>query len=254
MEGDSSSSDKLIMKVCGIDPEKVAKKLVYYSDGKNPEMTLSSSDGETVIELQAHDEGGVAARKVLKGVVKEIKSILGEKIYTTDPAKTLEESVVGLLQANNLSVSTAESCTAGMVAARLANVPGFSEVFSEGFITYSNKSKRKYTGVRKSTLDKFSAVSAETAQEMARGCVSETKADCAVAVTGYAGPDGGTKKQPVGTVYIGVCIQKKIVVKEYHLEGDRQQVRRRAVTEALSLLRRCLLEYFSEVTFGEKKK
>ena len=105
---------------------------------------------------------------MLKPIVKELKSRFGNHIYTTQEAVTLEKAVVDLLLANNLTVSTVESCTGGMLAARLINVSGVSEVFKTGYITYSNKSKRKIIGVKKAMLQKHGAVSSEVAKEMAK--------------------------------------------------------------------------------------
>ena len=119
-------------------------------------------------------------------------------------------------------------------------------------MTYSNKAKRKVLGVKQSTLKKHTAVSAEVAKEMVQGISLLTKADVTVSVTGLAGPDGGTKEKPVGLVYIGCNVKGKVVVEEYHFAGDRSHIREEAVVAALALLRKCVLEYFSEVTFGNK--
>ena len=118
-------------------------------------------------------------------------------------------AVADLLLANDLTVTTAESCTGGMIAARIINVPGVSECYKAGLVTYSNKAKRKFLGVRKSTLDKYGAVS-KTAGEMAKGAALLLKADVAVAVTGIAGPDGGTEEKPVGLVYIGAVLRENL--------------------------------------------
>ena len=143
--------------------------------------------------------------------------------------------------ANGLTVTCAESCTGGMLSARLINVAGVSECYKCGFITYSNKAKRKLLGVKKGTLHKYGAVSAQTAEEMARGAALRFQSDVAVSVTGIAGPDGGTEEKPVGLVYIGCCVKGQVTVKECHFEGDRQEVRAQSVTEALVLMRSCIL-------------
>lgn len=133
--------------------------------------------------------------------------------------KTLAEEVVELLKVDELTVTTAESCTGGLVAARLVDVPGVSEVFKQGFITYSNKAKRKLLNVKKTTLKEFGAVSEKTAREMAKGAILASGADAAIATTGIAGPDGGTEEKPVGLVYIGVnlygdrCMWKSTILK-----------------------------------------
>ena len=119
---------------------------------------------------------------------------------------TLEKSVVDLLLANSLTISTVESCTGGLLAARLINVPGVSEVFKSGYITYSNKAKLRLLGIKKNTLLKYGAVSEEIASQMAKGAAMVSKADVVVSITGIAGPDGGSQEKPVGLVYIGCTV------------------------------------------------
>lgn len=156
--------------------------------------------------------------------------------------KTLAEEVVELLKVDELTVTTAESCTGGLVAARLVDVPGVSEVFKQGFITYSNKAKRKLLNVKKTTLKEFGAVSEKTAREMAKGAILASGADAAIATTGIAGPDGGTEEKPVGLVYIGVSVRGQMYVEEYHFEGERSEVRESTVQAALALLKKGLEE------------
>lgn len=261
MEDISSGNEdySAVLKLCGVDEKDVRAKCGELLDRENPgvELIYDRSRGpEVILKVSAHPEGELSAKKVAKPVVKELKNLFGEKIYSMELERSLEEVVVELLKANLLTVTTAESCTAGLVSARLVNVPGASDVFKEGFITYSNKAKRKYLGVKKGTLLKYTAVSESVAKEMAKGAAAEAKADCAIAVTGIAGPDGGTDKKPVGTVFIACWIDGNLFSKEYHFEGDRMEIRQSAVTAALTLLRSCLLRYFAEMTFGtgEKKK
>ena len=184
--------------------------------------------------------------------MKELKGRFGYDIYTTEEEVSLERAVVELLLANKLTVTCAESCTGGMLSARLINVAGVSECYKTGFVTYSNKAKRKLLGVKKSTLDKHGAVSAKTVEEMAKGAIAVSKSDVSVAISGIAGPDGGTKDKPVGLVYIGCNVKGKITVEKFQFKGNRAKVREAAVSSALVLMRRCILEYFSKVTFGKK--
>ena len=257
----SSGNDNYnaVLKLCGVDEEQVREKCGDLINSENPKVELlydKTKGPEVVLKISSEPDGELSAKKVAKPVVKELKNIFGEKIYSMELDRSLEEVVVELLKANLLTVTTAESCTGGLVSGRLVNVPGASDVFKEGFITYSNKAKRRYLGVKKGTLLKHTAVSEDVAKEMARGAASEAKADCAIAVTGIAGPDGGTDKKPVGTVFIACWIDGNIVSKEYHFKGDRMGIRQSAVTAALTLLRSCLLKYFAEMTFGtgDKKK
>lgn len=190
-------------------------------------------------ETEGDDEE--TAKNILKPVSKEIKKALGDMYYSTKENETMEEAVVRLLAKYDLTVTTAESCTGGMIAAKIVNVPGASEVFNEGFITYSNKAKRKTLDVSKNTLKKYGAVSEETAREMALGGVFAADTDACVAVTGIAGPDGGTEEKPVGLVYISCCFKNEVTVEQCNFHGTRQEIREQAAISALDLLRRQIL-------------
>ena len=154
--------------------------------------------------------------------------------------KTMEEIVVKLLADRGFTITCAESCTGGLLSGRIINVPGVSDVYKAGFITYSNKAKRNLLGVKKNTLKKYGAVSKQTAREMAAGAAKAAKADVAVAVTGIAGPDGGTPEKPVGLVYIGCSVKGKVTVKKCRFSGNRGQIRESAVVAALKLVRKCV--------------
>jgi len=163
-----------------------------------------------------------------------------EEVKNQKNTMSVEEEVVELLKENNLKVSFAESCTGGLVAARLVNVAGASEVFKSSVVTYSNKSKRKLLGVNKCTLKVFGAVSSQTAMEMAIGALRYMSADVSVSVTGIAGPGGGSEKKPVGLVYIACNVQGDVTVNEYHFSGERLDVRMASAEAAMLLLRDCL--------------
>lgn len=145
------------------------------------------------------------------------------------------QRLVQLLLEKGLGISTAESCTGGMVAAALVDVPGASQVYEEGYITYSDRVKERVLGVRKETLQKHTAVSAETAREMAEGAARISGAQMAISVTGYAGPEPAEDGTPAGTVYIGVWYRGECQAMECHFQGGRQQVRRQAAQQALAL-------------------
>lgn len=190
-------------------------------------------------EIEEQDEE--IAKNALKPVAKEIKKALGVMVYSIKENETMEEAVVRLLAKYELTVTTAESCTGGMIASKLVNVPGASDVFNEGFITYSNKAKRKILDVSKNTLKKYGAVSEQTVREMAIGGVFAADSDACIAVTGIAGPDGGTDEKPVGLVYIGCCIKDEVTVKECHFHGTRMEIREQSANAALDLLRSAIL-------------
>ena len=241
------------VKICGVSESQVETTVKDMIDQQtNPTIATYAKTGEVHIRVTAAADNEKQANKLIKPVVKELKARFGEDVYTTDVDVTLEKAVADLLVANKLSVTCAESCTGGMLSARLINVPGVSDVYKAGFVTYSNKSKKKLLGVKKATLDKHGAVSAHTAEEMAKGAALAVKADVAVAITGIAGPDGGSKEKPVGLVYIACAVKGKVTVKKYHFKGNRNKIREGATSAALILMRKCMLEYFSKVTFGKK--
>ena len=239
-----------VVKICGIGEsmvETMIEDMINAQD--NPTIATYAKTGEVHIRVTAAADNEKQAGKLLKPVVTELKNRFQEAVYTTKENVSLEESIVELLVANSLTISTIESCTGGMVAARLINVPGVSEVFKAGYVTYSNKAKRKVLGVKSSTLKKYTAVSEQVAKEMARGVSLVTKADVTVSVTGIAGPVGGTPEKPVGLVYIGCNVKGTIVTEEYNFTGNRSRIRENATVAALTLLRKCVLKYYSEVTF-----
>lgn len=149
----------------------------------------------------------------------------------------LEAEVAELLMSRKLAISTAESCTGGLLAGRLINYPGISSVYMEGVITYNNDAKMKRLGVKKETLERYGAVSSQTAGEMAGGIARESGTHVGMSVTGIAGPTGGTKEKPVGLVYIGLYILGEVKTRELRLTGDRQKIRNDTVVEALNWLR-----------------
>ena len=164
------------------------------------------------------------------------KAINEKKVIDT----SLESSVVEILLEKGYTITTAESCTGGLVSATIVNVPGSSSVFNQAFVTYANEAKRKALGVKKSTLKKHGAVSKKTAKEMALGALKAAKADVAIATTGIAGPGGGTLEKPVGLVYIACAVGKHVKVKKCQFDGSRSEVRNSTVETALSLVVECL--------------
>lgn len=235
-----------MVKFVGIGESKLESEIRDLIHSDNPTVATYAKTGEVHVRVTGSGKDESEAKKLVKPVVKELKSRYGAKIYSTDEDTTLEMAVVELLSKNNLTIATAESCTGGMLAGRIINVPGASEVVKEGFITYSNKAKRNLLGVKKSTLAKYGAVSEQTAKEMVKGVISVSKADVALSTTGIAGPDGGTEEKPVGLVYIGCNVCGRVKVKECHFRGTREMIRNRTTTEALALLRMCILEYYTE--------
>ncbi len=242
------------VKICGVGESK-AEAMVedLINEQSNPTIATYAKTGEVHLRVTARAEDEKEAKKMVKPIVKELKGRFGNHIYTTQEDVTLEKAVVDLLVANHLTITTVESCTGGMLAARLINVPGVSEIFKTGYITYSNKSKRRVLGIKKPLIEKHGAVSPEVAKDMAKRSALFAKADVSVGITGIAGPDGGSEEKPVGLVYIACNVCGRIDVRECRFNGSRMKIRENSVSAALSMLRESILAYYSEVTFGEKK-
>lgn len=242
------------VKICGVGESKAESMVEDLVDAQsNPTIATYAKTGEVHLRVTATAPDEKEAKKLVKPVVKELKGRFGNHVYTTDSEVTLEKAVVDLLAANKLTACTVESCTGGKLSARLINVPGVSEVFKSGYVTYSNKSKRRLLGIKKNILLKHGAVSEQIAREMAKTAAALARTDVSVSTTGIAGPDGGTPEKPVGLVYIGCNVCGRITVKECHFHGSREKIRESTVSAALSLMRECILQYYSEVTFGGKK-
>lgn len=156
-----------------------------------------------------------------------------------------EQLLAAFLKKYNLKLTTAESCTGGLLAGTFLNVPGASAVYDEGYITYANHAKRELLGVKKKTLKKHGAVSRQTAKQMAKGAAFAAGADVALSVTGIAGPDGGTPEKPVGLVYIGCYALGKTKVRECRFTGDRSQIRSQSVQAAMEFAVECIQKALS---------
>lgn len=209
----------------------------------NPTIATYAKTGEVHIRVTAKASGLREGKKLVKPVVKELKKRFGDAVYSSGEDCTLEDAVVNLLHAKKLTAACAESCTGGMLSARLVSVPGVSEVYRAGFVTYSNKAKKKLLNVKSETLKKHGAVSRKTAREMALGAAAVSGADVTAAITGIAGPGGGTEKKPVGLVYIACSVRGKVTVKKFFFNGNRQKIREAACTSALLLMRNCILHF-----------
>ena len=148
------------------------------------------------------------------------------------------QSVIDSALKKQLKITTAESCTGGLISALITEIPGASEVLERGFVTYSNTAKQQMLGVSLATLNKYGAVSIQTAEQMSRGAVNNSQADIGIAVTGIAGPGGGSKGKPVGLVYISGYnkLDDNLIVKEFNFKGNRQQIRLKTAENAFTLL------------------
>ena len=226
-----------VLKIAGMPEGVVAEKLKSIIDNQtNPTIATYVKDGEVTIRISSKTSDEALSYKLINDMKEKIYKIVGEYIYGEDET-TLEGAIGKLLIEKNLTISTAESCTGGKLAARLINYPGISEVFMEGDVTYSNDAKMRRLHVKSETLDLYGAVSYQTALEMAKGIAKEAHTDIGLSTTGLAGPGGGTEEMPVGLVYVGMYYKGKSSYKKLNLNGDREKIRDRAVLEVLSWLR-----------------
>jgi nicotinamide-nucleotide amidase len=206
----------------------------------DPSIAPYAKTGEVHLRLAtkaATSEEGLAR---IAPVEQAIRDRVGRHIYGTNNT-SLEQAVGELLKERGLKATTAESCTGGLIAKRLTDVPGSSACFDFGFVTYSNDAKMKLLGVPAETLAQHGAVSEEVVAAMAAGALAAAGADVAVAVSGIAGPDGGTTEKPVGTVCIGLAAKDHITTRTLQLWGSRQDIRDRTATHALAMIRRYVL-------------
>ena len=204
-------------------------------ENANPTAAIYCKTGECEIRITARAETDTEAEKMCRAYATKFYDLLGDAVYDEDVAG-LEETLVHTLQKKQLTVSTAESCTGGMIAQRITSVSGSSEVFGYGFVTYWEAAKAKLVGVDPEVIAKYNVVSAPVAAQMALGAAEASGADIGISVTGVAGPTGGDEIRPVGTVYLGAARGNTVYVKKLFVSRpDRALVRARAAQAALEL-------------------
>lgn len=243
---ESKSNEKItsrVLKIYGmgesIMEEKVKDLLINQS---NPTIAPLAGASEITLRITAKTLQGEDPFKLIKPLESQIRKRLGDVVYGVD-GDTLESVDIKLLMESKLTMATAESCTGGLIAERLTSIPGSSNAFLEGLVTYSNQAKISRLGVQEDTLSTYGAVSAQTAEEMVKGILKTSRADIGLAVTGIAGPGGGSPEKPVGLVYIGIGNKNgDIKVNRYNLLGNRKRVQQTAASIALDLVRRMLLD------------
>jgi len=225
-----------VFRLFGVSESAVARALDEAGgDGDGVEVTICARDFEIhvdfVVEPGADRRADELARRFL--------GPLDEWLYGSDE-RGVEEHVLDLCRARGYSLATAESCTGGLVAARLTSIPGSSDALHGGVVAYANDVKVRELGVAQALLDDHGAVSAEVAAAMARGARERLGVDVAVSVTGIAGPDGGTEEKPVGLVYVHADGPDGGLGREFNFPGDRASIRARSVVFALHLVRTLL--------------
>jgi nicotinamide-nucleotide amidase len=202
--------------------------------------TILAVMGQIELHLTAHAPNGAAAQTALDAAVLELEQELGASIYSSD-GRSLEAVVGELLRSGRLTIAAAESCTGGLLASRLTDVPGSSDYFDSGVVCYSNRAKVEWLGVPKPLIDEQGAVSEPVAHAMAEGIRARTGAEVGVGITGIAGPGGGTAEKPVGTVVIAVVTPEDVRVRTFQFIGSRDMVKFQSTQAAMNMLRLMLI-------------
>jgi nicotinamide-nucleotide amidase len=230
-----------VLRVAGMGESAIDEKIApIYTQYANPETTILFNSSEIEIHLRAHGRTEAEAEALLDDLSFKIEEKLGNAVFSFR-GETMEEVVGRRLSVTGFTLAVAESCTGGLIAERLTNVPGSSAYFTEGVVTYSNESKTRLLGIDRKVIREFGAVSSQVARDMARSVRHLAKTDFGLAVTGIAGPDGGTEEKPVGLVYIALADDAHTEHKRLLLPGDRHLIRWRASQAALNMLRRRLI-------------
>jgi len=224
-----------VLRLCGIGESDAEAQLQDLIASENPTLAPLAKLGEVHFRITARADSPEQAEQMIAAMEREVRARLGAYIFGTDDT-TLEQAVVQSLITAGQSLVVAESCTGGLLANRITNVPGSSEVFLGGVVSYSNALKQSLLGVPAEVLAQYGAVSEPTARAMAEGVRQRLGGWWGVGITGIAGPGGGSPEKPIGLVYIGVSDPDATVVKRQLFAGDRATIKYRATQYALWLL------------------
>jgi len=231
------------LRVFGIGESDLEEKLGEIMNSQNPTIAMYAKPGEVTLRLTTKAKNSDEAEELLDPLRKKVSEILGNMIYGEGEEYSLHAAVVDSLKQRGLKVSFAESCTGGLVAAKLTSIAGASEIIDGSVVTYSNEQKEKLLGISSEILEAFGSVSKETAEAMAAGVRTLTQSDIGVGITGIAGPGGGTDDKPVGLVYIGICgIDGTVEHIKLNLVGEREIIRERTAMYALDMVRKKTLD------------
>lgn len=224
----------LTLRVLGGESD-LEYRVKHLLENENPTAAIYCKTGECEIRITARARDDQSAETMCRAYATKFYDLLGDAVYDEDVAG-LEDTVVHTLQANGLTIATAESCTGGLIAQRLTNVSGASEVFGYGFVTYWEQAKARLVGVDPAVIAQYNVVSGPVAAQMALGAAKAAGAEIGISVTGVAGPTGGDAVRPVGTVYLGAARGDTVYVKKLFVSRpDRALIRARAAQAALEL-------------------
>lgn len=228
--------------ITGYGESALEYKLIDIVDKQtNPTIATYAKENGVLLRVTANAKNKEEADVLIDKYEEIIDSRVGDGIFANEDV-SLSKVMIDLLKKNNLKLAVAESCTGGVITSSITENPGASEVLYGGFVTYSNEAKMKVLGVKKETLDTFGAVSEQTAVEMVQGLITLSGADAAVAVTGIAGPGGGSEEKPVGLAYISIYFKGEITTKKVNYAFRRKMHQIRVGNEALNMLRHKILE------------
>lgn len=229
------------LNLCGIgesNASEIIRDLMLSS--KNPTIAPYANNNEMRFRITASGKTREEAKEILKPTIDKLYDIFKDYIYGEDD-DTLQDVIVGRLIKNNMTISTAESCTGGLLASTMINVPSASSVFLNGVICYSNESKIYELDVCKKHLEKYGAVSEQVAIQMAEGIRKKSNTTIGISTTGIAGPAGGTEEKPVGLVYIAISMEgKETICRKLMLKGNRQKIREKTVNICFTNLLRLM--------------
>jgi nicotinamide-nucleotide amidase len=229
-----------VLRTCGISESKINDVISDILKRENPVVGLTAKETGVDIRIIARETTAELSQVLAERTDAKIREKLGDAVYGVD-GQDMEEVVGALLKQRRLKLSVAESCTGGLIGARITNIPGSSEYFERGVVTYSNAAKSEMLGVPTALMDRHGAVSREVAEAMAQGIRQAARTDVGLSVTGIAGPGGGTKEKPVGLVYISLSSAQGLKTDEHRFLGDREQIRTKASQLALDMVRRHLI-------------
>lgn len=239
-QGTRAVIESRVLHVCGIGESAAEDKIKDLLATENPTIAPLAHSGEVHLRITAKSPDRQTAGRMISELESKVRERLGDYVYGVDE-ETLESVVVRMLVERKLKLALAESCTGGLVAHRITNVPGSSNVFVAGIVAYANDAKIRFLGVPEGLLRRHGAVSAETAEAMAEGAASRVGADVALGITGIAGPSGGTADKPVGLVFIGLRTPDGVRAVRNVFGGGRLEIKQRTSQAALNLLRTYLI-------------
>ncbi|HTG01044.1 MAG TPA: competence/damage-inducible protein A [Nitrospirota bacterium] len=229
-----------VLRTCSLSESAVNQALQDILRRSEPMVGLSVKGAGVDVRIIARGLNAEQAQAGIDRTEAAIREKLGDAVYGVDGVE-MEEVVGALLKQRRMNLAVAESCTGGLIGARITNIAGSSEYFERGAMVYSNIAKTEMLGVPEKLIEKHGAVSSEVAAAMARGIRDAARTSLGLSATGIAGPGGGTEKKPVGLVYVGLASPSGVTTEKFHFLGNREQIRMRASQMALDMVRRYLI-------------